>query len=277
MIKKIVVCLDGSTRSERSLPWVDLLFRDSYKILLRTICNADEKDSAALYLSELAKFIPWSSTAVVEGSPAHSILNVATGVDADLIVATTHGGADLCGTTLGGTSEQLLYGSHIPLLIVPSGGPPPCPVARLHRILVPLDGSELSEMIVPVARDVAEYHHLGLVFAHILTGPEEIKYQYQDMPGHFQRIAHDMEAEGIHAKVVVRRGKLPETLLDIGKEEDAGMMLMSAHGHGGLPRLMFGSVAAKLVRSSPIPIAVCKYQALKKYMDQYSSRYIHAG
>lgn len=277
MIRKIVVGLDGSPRSERSLPWVDLLFRDSEKTLVKAVPALQSfggflheagtrlrKEAAEQYLHSTAAMLPGSDVRVFEGSPAHGLFKVGAEVGADLIVITTHGGSDPSGTTMGGTAEQVLYGSHFPLFVVPSGGTAPSPVARLRRVVVPLDGSAISELVIPMARELAEGHHVGLVLAHVLTGFEEVKYQYEDMAGHFDRIKKDLDRDLPATKVVVRKGKLPESILAIAGEHDADLIVMSAHGHGGLPRMLFGSIAAKLVRSSAIPLLIAKYDALKR-------------
>jgi nucleotide-binding universal stress UspA family protein len=273
MMRKIVVGLDGSARSERSLPWVDRLFRDSEKILVKAVRPSQTfggyvheeghrraREAAQAYLQSISMLMPQSNACVYEGSAAHALLTVADKTRADAIVITTHGGSDPTGTTMGGTAEQVLYGSHRPLLIVPSGGEPPAPVARLRKILVPLDGSLVSEMILPLAHELAESQHVGVLLAHVLTGLEEIKFQYQDMAGHFDWL----KKRRLGTQVVVRKGKLPESIVTIAQEHEADLVVMSAHGHGGLPRMLFGSIAAKLIRMARTPVLVAKYETLKK-------------
>jgi nucleotide-binding universal stress UspA family protein len=58
------------------------------------------------------------------------------------------------------------------------------------------------------------------------------------------------------------RGTAPEALLDVTAVYGADLILLAAHGYGAVKRALFGSVASKLIRESPIPVIVVKHQAL---------------
>ena len=53
-------------------------------------------------------------------------------------------------------------------------------------------------------------------------------------------------------KVVI--GYAPEAILDMARAFDADMIVMGTHGRKGTDRIIFGSVAEKVVKSSPIPV-----------------------
>lgn len=60
--------------------------------------------------------------------------------------------------------------------------------------------------------------------------------------------------EGVEAKAEVVVGYAAEEILSIAEREDAGMIVMGTHGRKGIDRILFGSVAEKVVMNSPIPV-----------------------
>ncbi len=60
------------------------------------------------------------------------------------------------------------------------------------------------------------------------------------------------EMPGAKGKVVL--GFAPDTIVDEAQAEGCGMILMGTHGRTGLSRLLFGSVAERVVKTSPLPV-----------------------
>ena len=56
------------------------------------------------------------------------------------------------------------------------------------------------------------------------------------------------------AKSMVVVGFAPEVLVETAQAEGCGLILMGTHGRTGLSRLLFGSVAERVVKTSPIPV-----------------------
>jgi nucleotide-binding universal stress UspA family protein len=274
-MKKVLVALDGSTRSERSLPWVKLLAGEPELTLLRVIepiyaldvyagtLLADLQEDVEKYLAKMAGQVGKKVGTIVRTGPAAAtILDVAAEIGADLIVATTHGGSKAVRRVFGGTTEQLLHGSDVPLLVVPSWISKP-PVARINKIVVPLDGSQVSEMILPLAWRLAQERGAEIVLTHVLTGPEDNK-RFAELDGHFRSLVEDLDKSWATAKVHIVRGKLPGALLDAIENEKADVVVMSAHGHGAMKRMLVGSDTSALIRETPVPVLVARYDALKK-------------
>jgi nucleotide-binding universal stress UspA family protein len=49
-------------------------------------------------------------------------------------------------------------------------------------------------------------------------------------------------------------GYAPEVIIEVAKEEKAGLVVMGTHGRKGIDTILFGSVAEKVVKKSPIPV-----------------------
>lgn len=278
-MKKVLVALDGSKRSERSLEWVRALTGAKEVTLLRvvepvyaldvyagTLLQTLDKD-ARQYLEKLADdFSPRAETLVRFGPAAPMIVDAAEEIGADLIAIATHGGSKVTRRILGGTTEQLIHGSTIPLLVVPSWTDMP-QAPKIRKILVPLDGSEISEKILPLAWRIGQRQDALVILAHVVTGGSEAEKRYAELEGHFRGIIQDLDRNWATANLVIQNGEVPDALLEVAKKKGADLIVMSAHGHGAMKRMFVGSVASKLIRETPVPVLVLKHAALKKLQE----------
>lgn len=60
--------------------------------------------------------------------------------------------------------------------------------------------------------------------------------------------------QGVNAKGIVLIGYAAEEILNRAKEEKADMIVMGTHGRKGIDRILFGSVAEKVVKNATIPV-----------------------
>jgi nucleotide-binding universal stress UspA family protein len=224
------------------------------------------------------------------GSAAHWILKTAKRKKSDLIVLTTHGGSPILRNTIGGTTERLLHSSDVPLLVVPSfvSVPPP---SKIERIVVPLDGSEESERILPLAAEVASRTDSELLLMHALVeaditmvsnsresaAPEFLKslrqaviHQWEEIEERMRKRAQQIEKNGVWTRMFLDKGGVPEAILQRAGEERASLIAMSAHGYGAFKRMLLGSVASRLLRKTPIPVLLARYGALMNAPRQRS-------
>jgi nucleotide-binding universal stress UspA family protein len=59
----------------------------------------------------------------------------------------------------------------------------------------------------------------------------------------------------------VRGGPAAETIRRYGEDEKIGLIAMTTHGRSGLPRLLFGSVAERILRTATVPVLLLKAPA----------------
>lgn len=275
MLDKIVVGLDGSPRSELVLPWIRLLAPGRRLTLVRVVppflgvdvyspaLIAQTLQDAETYLARMSeRMTPAPATVLRMGSPASALLDVAAESEADLIAITTHGGSPALRRTFGGTTEKLIHGACVPLLVVPAWCDVTPPHVNVRKILVPLDGSDESKMVLPLAGALAQRFDASLVLAHVAEVPPEASIR--DLADYFHGLAPQLESKRVKAKGIVARGKPPAGLLRIAKRESVDLVVMSAHGYGAVGRMLFGSVASKLIRESLVPVIVAKYDALRR-------------
>jgi nucleotide-binding universal stress UspA family protein len=132
------------------------------------------------------------------------------------------------------------------------------------KIFVPLDGSTLSKQAVNVGEMLARACGGSLHLIHILEDSTFSDSQPQRAISDRQvaekylnalvaRLPDDLEVhtDGIH-------GNATEELLRISRESPDAIIAMSTHGRGGLGRIMFGSVADKVLRGAAAPVALVR-------------------
>lgn len=130
------------------------------------------------------------------------------------------------------------------------------------RLLIPLDGSELSTWALARAKNILEQPGVSVTLLQVVETTEERARDlaFQVEPRH--RAAHDALAalrddlleRSIPARAEIRFGD-PAT--EILREIAAGghdLVAMTTHGRSGLARVMFGSVALKVLQASPAPL-----------------------
>jgi nucleotide-binding universal stress UspA family protein len=140
------------------------------------------------------------------------------------------------------------------------------------RILVTLDGSDLSERALQPAFELAEKFGAqvtllrviavdALVLATTGTGPQYL--QLRDMREERERAESEAYLHAIQAHwrstgvpVITRLavGAPPEMIVQAAEKCSAELIVMSTHGRSGLNRFLYGSVAEAVLRGTQIPL-----------------------
>ena len=141
------------------------------------------------------------------------------------------------------------------------------------KILVPLDGSELSEQVIPHAQALAEKFESELLLIRVYQpslatyellgdGPttarehdkEILERVEQEVHAYLKRVK-EMLPEGMNARCfALLGGSVTDTILDAAQTEGADLIVMSTHGRSGFSRWIYGSVASKVLQAAKCPI-----------------------
>ena len=133
---------------------------------------------------------------------------------------------------------------------------------KLERILVPLDGSDCAEMILPKVEKLAtelkaSIALLRVAYAHTFPGVDpsdaEVKV-VREAEEYLRGIENRLKAKGFKVDSHVRYGNDAEEILDHAAQKDIDFIAMTTHGRSGVKRFLIGSVAEKILRHSPKPI-----------------------
>jgi len=151
-------------------------------------------------------------------------------------------------------------------------------------ILVPLDGSELAEGILPYAAALADALRTHLAIVTVWEGTERDLANFPVLAADYERSARECFDEyhkGIIARLrrdgttrMVREGDAQDEILKAAEEVDARAIAIATHGRSGFGRWLYGSVAAGILRRSPVPLLVAGPKALGRKPERAEFKHI---
>jgi len=276
-INQVLVALDGRQTSERSVP-VAVTFAKQLGCGIRLLNFVEEHHDIAeaqRYLgnikAQLGSTYPQLSCAVtVEIEPHAPDGLVRHGTADSLLVMATSAKIMPHAHYIGSASEAVVRRSPYPALLVG----PRCQWSEdlsIDRVVVPIDGNDLSEQAVPTA---ATWASRLSVPAWVVTVIDPRDRSSESIP-HARMAAY--EATYVH-NVASRFGDrlsmewevlhgAPAASLD-GFTDETTLTVMASHGRGGAARVVLGSVTAKFVKLAKGPVLVQKSNVCAGEGDQ---------
>jgi nucleotide-binding universal stress UspA family protein len=130
------------------------------------------------------------------------------------------------------------------------------------RVLVPLDGSDCAENIIPQVEELASNLKAGICLlrvasAHTFPGvdPTEAEVKVvREAEKYLQGWESCLKAKGLDVDSHVRYGDSVEEILDHAAQKEIDLIAMSDYGHRGVKRFLLGSVAERVLRHTPKPV-----------------------
>jgi nucleotide-binding universal stress UspA family protein len=135
-----------------------------------------------------------------------------------------------------------------------------------QKILVPLDGSELAECVLPHVKAIAGGCGTEQVVLLKVVEPLPAEINDERVRNHVMKAAEDylvriqakLNKAGLAIETQVLTGIPAETISDFAQRNKVDLIALATHGRSGISRWVFGSVADKLVRSSSVPILLIR-------------------
>lgn len=272
---RILIGSDGSNSSESiiqevvSRPWpadsefklatvVDPFFFTRAPLLLE---EAKERTSQAL--REQAKPIEqagWSvQTEVALDSPRHALPNIASVMNADLILLGSHGRGTVGRLLLGSTAQAVLRHAGCSVEVVRRPRPGRSLTAGM-RVLLPTDGSELAEHALRVVserpwplqtefRIIASPEYPVLIGEYPYYAPEQLADLTRSSRDHAVQSAQNGEkllsvtGFQISQAVIEPLDSPAHAILSAADAWLPDLIVMGSHGRRGFDRLLLGSVS----------------------------------
>lgn len=138
----------------------------------------------------------------------------------------------------------------------------------IERILFPVDLSEVSPIIAPAVLMVSRRFEAEVHLLFVARSLDHLTSVYVS-----DRVIEHIQAELIRGAEIkmeefrqgffasyprcltrVVAGDPAEEILSYAQKEAVDLIIMGTHGRKGLERLFFGSVADKVIKTSPVPV-----------------------
>ncbi len=142
-----------------------------------------------------------------------------------------------------------------------------------QKVLVPLDGSKRAEAILPYVEGLAKRFNAKVVFLFVEEPPmmlefdevidqkafqEAISSQKRKFRDYFDNISHQTQEKDIDVEVCYRWGPVVKAIIDTAQAEQADLVAIASHGHGGLSRAFYGSVSAAVLQQIDRPLLLIR-------------------
>jgi nucleotide-binding universal stress UspA family protein len=299
MYSKILIPLDGSKTAEKVLPYARYL-AGKFKIPVELLAVVDIAEMAAHMAAEKARFLDTlvedatrssetylrNVTATLPGATVrHTVAKgraedtIVEKGEADknaLITMATHGRSGLNRFLLGSVAEKVLRGSTNPLLLVRATEEGKAEgEAGFKAIIVPLDGSELADSVLPMVAGVAKklglevtlfraYHipynayagdegFYAVNYDELMTGVRDEANEY------LEKKATEVRNLGVEkVSCLTKEGFAGDEIINLANKTPGGLIAMCSHGRSGVKRWVLGSVTETVVRHSVHPVLISR-------------------
>ena len=299
MYTKILIPLDGSKTAEKVLPYARFL-AGSLKLPVELLAVVDIVEMAThisadraryldtmiedsvrnseQYLKGIAGTFPSGNTkcTVEKGKAEQMIIEAAAADKGTLITMATHGRSGMNRWLLGSVTEKVLRGGTNPMLLVRATEEGKTDgEATLKSIVVPLDGSELAEGVLPTVAELAKTLKLAVVLFRAYSIPtsayaggegyyavnyeELLTAMKEEAVDYLEKKTEAVKKLGIaNVSYVAKEGFAADEIISLSRKSPDNLIAMCTHGRSGVKRWMLGSVTETVVRHSADPVLVLR-------------------
>jgi nucleotide-binding universal stress UspA family protein len=300
MFDTILVPLDGSQLAECVLPHIAAMARpfDAEVTLLRMLEKNQagtssqlfdlvnwqiNKTRSTLYLEKTKSFLQElkirARTVVLEGLIADGITEYAQHQGIKLLVLSSHGRNGLTQRGTSSITQKIILNAQTSLLIVRahqyglqsdklSGNP------LYQNILVPLDGSQRAENVLPIVTQLAQFHKSQIQLVQVIQTPEmarQMPPSREDLELSNQVVARNREEaeryleqlksrsylEGIPVQThLLTSDNAMVALHQLVEQEHINLVALSAHGYSGNHQWPYGSMVNNFILYGKVPLLV---------------------
>jgi nucleotide-binding universal stress UspA family protein len=292
MYQKILIPLDGSETAERVIPYAEeIIARFGGQIILASVSELLHKVAGNFYpayvsriaeqvQNQLKEWSPqketWVHSEILFGKPADEILRYSNELDVDIIAMTSRGSTNSGAWPLGSTAEKILRATNRPVLLVraPTSGAGLQQKKLIKKILVPLDGSQLSEIALPHASALSQNLNAELILVRAIEPDlqsfgvyesrqpqlthEEKERLKSGVLSYLENAAVPLKQSGLKVSTRVDFAHPADFITDFAVENSLDLIVMSTHGETGISRWVLGSVTDKVVHTGDTPVLVVR-------------------
>ncbi len=287
MFKRVLLPLDRSALSERVLPIAKDLARSfgsriDLVYVVPTITEdipeeliAQASEEAEAYLKGIHDALSAELGAerighsVQRGYPASVIIEQAESQDDTLVLMSTHGYSGVQRLLLGSVAAKVVQATATPVLLVPADAKnPQGNLVEFKRLIVPLDGSELAETILPNVITLCKSLGMELILVRSynphfpgssIRKREISQIVHDSAEAYIKEKAAQLRKEGVEkVSYKVLQGLPAQEIVDFAIETPNSVTALCTHGRHGISRWMLGSVTNGVIQCSEEPVLVIR-------------------
>ena len=297
MLDPILSPLDGSLTAECVLPHVSAMARAfEARILLLRVLDKNQstennrlfdlmnwqinKTGAKMYLDKVSGRLTQTGlkveASVLEGSVVDTVSEVTRNKGAKLIILSSHGRSGWSQWGISSMTQKIIFSASASVLVIRASDPPDCGIEgmRYEQIVVPLDGSQRSEIVLPMAIQLARYHHSTLHIVHVVKPPEMprqmpltreeselsehiIRRNQEEAIRYLDQVVQHAHLEGVNVQThLLTNENTAAALHELIEQEHIDLMVMSAHGYSGSTHWPYGSLVNNFMLFSRTPLLI---------------------
>jgi nucleotide-binding universal stress UspA family protein len=280
MLEKILIPLDGSVLADCVLPHTAAITQAAdANVYFLHVLEAEHdhpsnpldwqlrKVEAQTHLEEVRT--NWqqlgltAETVLLEGKAADRIIEYAHQADVDLVVVSSHGQSGLTGWNISSVGQKIIHRVHKSILLVRAYQcESEAEMVKYGRILVPLDGSQRAESVLPIASQLAQFHGADLVLAHVITQPEMMQrtpLSTEDsqlveelVARNRQKVANYFDDLRDHLPIevemrLINGHDVTTSLHDMVRQAEIDLVILNAHGGSGETQRPYGSIVSNFI------------------------------
>jgi len=144
-----------------------------------------------------------------------------------------------------------------------------------QHVMVPLDGSELAECVLPHVEAIGTGCNVTTISLVRVVPPlklhggvesglsPEMKQKLEDdsrevAEQYLEEKAEQLRAKGVATETVVLFGEVVHELIEFASAYEVDLIITATHGRSGVSRWVMGSVADRTLRASPVPVLMVR-------------------
>jgi nucleotide-binding universal stress UspA family protein len=205
-----------------------------------------------------------------------------------LIVLSSHGRSGLTQWGLSSIAQKIILSAQTSLLIV-RAHQQDTQTAKLlpgspfyQRILVPLDGSQRAENVLPIIKQLAHFHQSQIHIVQVIQTPEMARQMpltredndlsnrvvarnREEADGYLEQVKSRSSLDGISVQThLISSESSAVSLHQLAEQEGIDLIALSAHGYSGNHRWPYGSMVNNFLMYGKVSLLIVQDQPAKQ-------------
>lgn len=130
-----------------------------------------------------------------------------------------------------------------------------------ERVLLPVDFSEQSLMMIDCVSELRQFGSEEVIILHVgARGSKATEEQERSV----ERILRTLESQGFRTRFVMAEGDPVQVIAETAEKEAITLIAMASSGKGRAREFIVGSTSFGVVRRTPLPVLLNKFEVMEK-------------